>query len=156
MNGPNNPIGWCDYNRGWIEAMIDGEGSLSLFRESRPKTELGFSFKPTLSIGSNDKILLDHVFEIIGEGSIRPNNAKSRKNTLWQYSLQSNGLRRLLPKISLIIKEKQRWLLIEALDILKERNGGQGRWYRNPNGGKRLIEIWEEMKRLNQHEWTKQ
>ena len=125
MNNPSNRIGWCDYNQGWIEAMIDGEGNLSLFREQRPKTELGFSFKPTLSIGSNDKILLDRVFEIIDEGSIRSHKAAPKKHTHWQYSLHSNGLRRLLPKISLIIKEKQRRLLIEALDILKERNGGK-------------------------------
>lgn len=156
MNGPDNPIGWCDYNQGWIEAMIDGEGSLSLFRERRPKTELGYSYKPTLSIGSNDKILVDRVYEIVGEGSYRPNNAKLRKHTLWQYSLQSNGLRRLLPKIRLLTKEKQRVLLLDALAILKERNGGQGRWHRDINGGKRLIAIWEEIRRLNQHEWTKQ
>jgi len=155
MNYVKNTIGWADYNRRWIEAMIDGEGSLHLSRELTPKTELRFTFRPTLSIGSNDKILVDHVLEIIGEGSIVANNAKARKHTLWQYRLCSNGLRRFLPRISLIVKERQRRLLLQALDILAKRNGGQGRWYRDPNGGTRLIQIWEQMKTLNQHQWIK-
>lgn len=138
-----------DYERGWIEALIDGEGSLSLFSDKRPHQELGCSFKPTLSIGSNDRPLVERARTIIGAGSIRANNAAARMNVLWQYTLQSHGLRWLLPQLSLVLKERQRLLLLEALDLLAARNGGRGRWSRDPLSGPRLLAIKADMTRLN-------
>lgn len=146
MNGPE-PL--TDYERGWLEALIDGEGSLSLFSDRRPHQKLGCSFKPTLAIGSNDRPLVERARTIINAGSIRPNRAAARMNVLWQYTLQSNGLRWLLPQLSLLLKERQRVLLLEALDLLAARNGGQGLWHRDPNSGARLLEIKSEMTRLN-------
>ena len=145
-------IEWCDYYRGWLEGIIDGEGSLSLFREKRTHFKDGYTYKPQLSIGSNDRVLVERVKEIIGAGAIVANRAKIRKHILWQYSLNANGLRKLLPRIKLLIKDRQRLLLLEALEILETRRGGNGRWHRPDGSMNRLVEIWKQMRRLNKHE----
>ena len=112
-------IEWTDYTKGWIEALIDGEGSLSLIKERRPKFKAGYTYKPRLNISNKNYELLEKAQKIIGAGAI----ITSKKTSFHQLDVSSNGLRYLLPKIELIVKEKQRRQLLIALRILARRKG---------------------------------
>jgi hypothetical protein len=106
-----------DHDRGWIEALIDGEGSLSLLKEKRAHFKAGYSYKPRLNISNNNLQMLEKARVLIGAGCIM------KKKRLKQLDVSANGLRFLLPKIHLIIKEKQRKLLLCALRILALHRG---------------------------------
>jgi hypothetical protein len=59
----------------------------------------------------------------------------------------------LLPQISLIVKEKQRLLLLEALDILKRHTT----WNkpRTKKEMKKLENIYQKIRKLNGSVWNK-
>jgi hypothetical protein len=142
-------IEWTDYTKGWIEALIDGEGSLSLLKERRPHFKAGVTFKPRLNIGNKDARLLIRAKEIIGAGCI----AGPNKNGVYNFDLSANGIRWLLPKIQLISKEEQRQLLIEALQILN-RHAGRSR-PRTDEELQRLEEIYHLIRKKNGRKWNK-
>lgn len=109
-------IEWTDYNKGWIEALIDGEGSLSLLKEVRPTFKAGVTYKPRLTIGNKDIRLLQKARRIIAHGCI----TKSGKG-VYNLDVSANGIRYILPKIQLITKEEQSKLLLNALHILRRQ-----------------------------------
>lgn len=142
-------IEWTDYTKGWIEALIDGEGSLSLVKETRPLFAAGCTYKPRLNIGNKNLGLLKRAQSIISGGCI----VHSRKREIYLLDISANGLRRLLPQITLIVKERQRLLLLEALEILSKRKGGRGQ--PSPLRTERLKEIYQEIRKLNGRVWNK-
>lgn len=103
-----------EYYKGWIEALIDGEGSISLLREKRKQFRAGVTYKPRLNISNKNLKLLEQAKDIIGHGAIHPNG----KSGVYNLDISAEGMRYILPKITLIVKEEQRLLLIEALKIL--------------------------------------
>lgn len=107
-------IEWCDYYKGWVEALIDGEGSLTIVKEKRPHFSAGVTFKPQMQIGNKSLPLLEQAKSVIGGGCIY----KKRTDSFYYYVANSGILRGFLPKINLIVKEYQRRLLIDALVIL--------------------------------------
>jgi len=112
-------IEWCDYYKGWLEAFIDSEGSLSIIKEKRPHFVAGVTFKPILSISNRCVPMLEQAKILIGGGAITKHDRKG----CYQFSTTANILRGLLPKITLIAKEKQRLILIECLSILDRHAG---------------------------------
>ena len=104
-----------DYDRGWIEALIDGEGYLSIFRRPRPLFKAKYSYSPRMGITNNDIKLLRKARKIIGGGRI---GHHSKRPTLC-LEVGPNLLRIFLPKIRLITKELNRKFLIRTLVITK-------------------------------------
>ena len=137
-----------DFEKGWISALIDGEGSLSLIKEKREHFTAGCTYKPRLNIGNNSLELLEKAREIIGAGAIINKNRK-----LKQLDVSANGLRYLLPKITLIVKDKQRKLLLNALHYLAQHKGkGNPRTEEEIN---HLEEIYVKIRNLNGSVWNK-
>jgi len=136
-------IEWCDYDRGWIEAMIDAEGWLSLIKEKRPHFKAGCTYKPTLGISNNNLNILDKAKFLLGA----PRAYSRNGNGVSMVAINSGRLRIVLPLLKLIAKEKQRILLLEALDILSIHRGrGDAR---NDKEIGRLEGIYREMRNLN-------
>lgn len=104
--------------KGFLEGLIDGEGSISLLKENRPKFSAGCTYKPRLNISNKNRPLLELAQKIIGGGAIV--NARSG---VYNFDVSANLMRKILPNLVLIAKEKQRLLIIEALDILTFRCG---------------------------------
>jgi len=142
-------IEWADYTRGWIEALIDGEGSLSLLKESRPHFFAGCTYKPRLNIGNKSLPLLQRAQGIIGGGCI----VHSKKRQIYLLDVSAGRLRWLLPRITLIVKEVQRLLLLDALQLLAARRGGRAQ--PPPAGTERLEEIYHAIRQTNGRAWNK-
>jgi hypothetical protein len=136
------------YDKGWIEALIDGEGSLSLIKEKRAHFKAGCTYKPRLNISNNSLELLKKARAVIGAGCIM------RKKKLKQLDVSSNGLRFLLPKIQLIVKEKQRRLLLDALHILALHKGRSREIFDEEIN--QLEQIYVKIRELNGGVWNKQ
>jgi hypothetical protein len=146
------PSSISGYEKGFLEGVIDGEGSLCLRKDNSPKSRnrKGYVWAPCGMVFNTDIDFLKKVQKIVGSGSIvvaarKGLNGKNHKQS-YRYNFPRQALRTLLPQLELIVKEKQRILLIEALAII-----GRGRVLKNisDKNDLRLTDIWKEMKQLN-------
>lgn len=131
------------YDLGWLAGTIDGEGSLSVTKRHRPGRAP--TYEPVLQICSTDLETVERVQALVGSGSIcvNPGNGLNVK-TLYCYSVTSNGLRHILPKLKLVTKERQRVLVLKALGLLKN-----GRW-RSKDRFTELESIWNALRRIHE------
>lgn len=123
---------------GLLEGLIDGEGSLYLTKNEN-------RWVPYLTISNTNLTLLEKVKEIIGFGWIRKLRNVQGRRTIWSYNATSGVLRALLPKVRLIVKEKQRQLILEACDFLRDQMGA-GHYSKH---NERLENIQQQLKELN-------
>ena len=140
------PLEISERDLGWLEGFIDGEGTLGLYKARNPKIKRGFGWAPLLKVGNTHLGSLQRVSNLLGGGNIRKTNDDTR-NPNWKpshsYDASSGILRRILPRLRLTIKEKQRILLLEALELLSAQSR------RNVPYDVRLEEIYTTMKVLN-------
>lgn len=119
------------YNKGWLSGLIDGEGSIVLTKNNGAKrNKIGYTIAPYINIANTNVKLLNTVKKIIGEGSVRY-CGYGKNLEIYKYTLGSNGCRKLLPQLKLIVKDKQRVLLLKALQVLKSRNRYSGNKHLN-------------------------
>jgi len=113
-----------DYERGYLEAAIDGEGCLSLAKIPSKTYVNGFRYTPFIFIAGIDRPFIENCKRIIskvGACSITHyKNKTSVGNSVYRLAVPPGTLRLLLPQISFIIKEQQRLVLLEALKLIEE------------------------------------
>lgn len=115
------PIQWTEYDRGWLEAAIDGEGSLTFKTQLNGKRTLQ-TFRPSITIGNTDRGFIEHAARLLGNPPIYIAERQSlNRRTLYHITVYSNALRWILPRLRLIIKDEQRRMLLEALTLLEKR-----------------------------------
>lgn len=136
-----------DYERGWLEALIDGEGSLGMHKLRTSKAKRGFCWVCNLEIVSTCLELLEIAQKFVGAGRI--DVKKEPRNSRWKPSYHlvicPNDMRALLPRLQLVAKEGQRQLLIEALDLVADH-----RFFASKSkNDARLEEIYQELHLLN-------
>ena len=138
-----------DYEKGWIEAAIDGEGSLYFGKTKSKRYKRGFTWNFCVEIANTRLSFLEKAIEVVGEGKIYEMGTSFRRcgfqaRKVYRFSLEKrNSIEALLFQIRLSIKEKQRLLMLEALSLTKEHKCGF-----LPNYS-RLEEIESEMRKLN-------
>ncbi len=137
-----------DYWLGWLAGIIDGEGTLECNKAKSKKQRRGFYWRFRCRI-SNTKMEMFRILDKILGDNFYISKAKKRKGCIIVYTARLNHqlLRQLLPKLSLVIKEKQRILLIEGLKLMEEHWGTKTMSY-TPND-ERLEEIYYSLKILN-------
>jgi hypothetical protein len=127
---------------GWLAGIMDGEGSIGLYRRKIP----GYRdiFLVGLVVANTKKIIVDKVFELVGVGDMRKrrsHNPKHKDAYVWQVFSAStakvlNGLCQ-----HLVGKKEQCELASEAVQL-----STRGRY--NPNH-RRLSQIHRRMRTLN-------
>jgi len=112
-----------DYNKGYLESAIDFEGSLTIVKVKNNAYSHGYEIVPQGYITNTNKELLENVKSILGDGSIILHQ-KYRNDKNWKpaykYRFTRKTMRWLLPKLKLIEKERQRLLVIRALELIKQ------------------------------------
>ncbi len=128
---------------GWLEGLIDGEGGFCIWTSRNAKT-----FNIEVAIYNTCFPLLKRVKRIVGDGSIRKHAKQDKKHkTCYTYKFTYSTLKKLLPKLKLIVKERQRKIVIKALKWSKERHTW-GRWYPNTNR-KYLTKAMKQIRKYN-------
>jgi hypothetical protein len=140
----------------WLACAIDTECSLGLYKRGqgpRVSVRRGFSWSPVLRCASTTPVLLEQIKLICKGGAInnQPFQTVARK-TQKQYRLSSNGLRYILPNVIpfLLVKRRNAELLLEALNIMGKIGFRAKRNQYTKIDEKRLEEIYQELRRLNQ------
>ena len=115
-----------DYERGFLEAAIDGEGNISIGR-ARYRSRKEYSFRVTVSFTNTNSEIVEKFKRIVekagGRCSIRK-QTKQRKNwrQVYKATLYPNTLRRILPALDLVAKREQKKVALKALALLKENS----------------------------------
>ncbi len=130
-----------NFERGWLSAFVDSEGCLYLSKKGR---SYGDSFQAACDLANTNKDMIMKAKCLVGGYlSIRRNSGNHKD--LYFLRITGNGLRKMLAQISLVCKENQRLLLIEAQGLMAQRN--RLRW--GTLHSLRLHEIEKEFRFLN-------
>ena len=109
----------------YLAGIIDGEGSLSLFRRTRSNGTPKFDAR--LQVISTDRRLLDWIVSTTSLGRIWFRASTSQQRARWKpmhaWALHANGLRLLLPHVvpHLVIKSEQAHLLLRYTQLVRDR-----------------------------------
>jgi hypothetical protein len=118
-----------DYAKGFLEAAIDGEGCIMLVRSRRKDTSpflWHWHYQPETRVNNNSKEWLELVAELAGDTTTEIGNVKRILKGMYYgngfyYPMPRSIMKTVLPQLGLVIKERQRVLILEALDILGNR-----------------------------------
>jgi hypothetical protein len=130
-----------EYEKGWLAGIIDSDGHLYF---GRPKSKKYKNWRISVEVSNINLPFLEKIREIIGYGSINIYSSREKKgySPAYNYKLTTrDGIEKLLCQLTLIVKETQRKLLLEAIGLLEERKN---------ETNKRLFEINRMFRQLNQ------
>lgn len=113
----------ADYWAGYIAGLIDGEGSLWIWKHKTPRAKRGYCWDIGLVISNTNLALLEKVQSVFC-GRIRQvkcNKPEQRfgRRPMYQLFFNRSEIRMILSEVDLILKSEQQGLVLEALDILK-------------------------------------
>lgn len=142
----------------YLAGFVDGEGCISLGIKRQPRTlkngekVVYYSWTAHMTVSNTHKDILDKLCDEweVGRVNISRTTHFLRERGLnvkeaWVWVIEPNDMRILLPKLApfLVVKQKQAYLLIEALKLMEVRKG------KTEDKKIRLREIYEENKKLN-------
>lgn len=129
-----------DYELGYIAGMIDGEGSLVM---TQPKNTRCYTVYGEVT-NTNSSVI--DFLECLCGGNISADRRKKHPDKPWKPSYRvifpKYILQKLLPIITLVIKRKQKELLLEAISMMNYHEYSDSE-------RSRLEEIYQEMRKLN-------
>jgi hypothetical protein len=129
------------YDKGWLSALIDGEGCLYFGKTNK-------QFQAHCEIANASRKFLLRAQRLTG-GSLVKTIMGNGHSDRYCLVIQGNNLRKLLKYIRLVIKERQRVLMLEALRIMSRRT--RLGYIRYPATIRpRLFVIEREFRKLNQ------
>jgi len=137
------PILLSDYERGWLEALIDSEGCIGLCKIKMRRLDRGSTWDTYAVIFNSNKNLLEKAMAILKTNCRIDVVQQGNSKPVYRLHLNRNCITALFPQIQLIAKETQRQLLLEAIDLISEHQPHYTVNYI------RLTQIYEEMKKLN-------
>ena len=113
------------FEKGWIAALVDGEGTITLHRKKLKNGDIGYH--PRLMIGNTNKDLMEKTKQIVGSGHISCIKTSSKLKPLWTYELSSIPLGKLLPQITdfLIVKKRRAEVVFDVIKINHTFVGGK-------------------------------
>ena len=111
-----------DYARGFLEAAIDGEGCITLIKCKRVDRATGRVWLPVVCVSNKSKKWLELVAELASSG--RVDKVSRNGPNKFSYIIPRHVARKILPQLGLVIKERQRILILEALVILASHYKG--------------------------------
>jgi len=114
-----------EFEKGWIAALVDGEGTITLHRKKLKNGDIGYH--PRLMIGNTNKYLIEKTKQIVGSGHISCIKTGNKLKPLWTYELSSIPLGKLLPQITdfLIVKKRQAEIVFDVIKINHTFVGGK-------------------------------
>ena len=128
-----------DYEKGFIEASIDTDGSILLYNAKVKITKKGWSPRIILVFYNNSIQFLDKIQKILGTSkNYIKKKSNISKNINYELRYHHADCRCILPQLRLVIKEKRRILALEILEFIKH---GTNQYTITPEYKKRILEF---------------
>lgn len=106
----------------YIAGFIDGEGTISIWREKRPANRSGYRFKAAVHVFNTDKSVLEWIKSTVGSGWIVVKNVpKPKHKQVWALVFSASTVKELLPQLQpyLKVKHLQASLVIQFLSLMR-------------------------------------
>jgi len=137
-------------DKGYLEGILDGEGSLYITKNS--KNRVTPVYQVHVIVTNTDVTLLERIKEIVGGGNILPKRSQYMyyKDRVYEtkdsqmYYMTREDMVRVLPDITLKVKERNRILLLDAIKLLEE-----SKWKRHEEVLSELEVMYLESRFLN-------
>lgn len=135
---------FTEFEKGQLSMAIDTDGSLGFYKYKSKNNKSGFTWRPCFQFTNTKRKIVEYIKSLIGSGTISIVHREAPAKDAFHYCI--NHSRHLLPflkELKLIIKERQRLLLIEACELFQKHRAGH-----TPHN-EHLLHICEKMKVLN-------
>ncbi len=129
------------YEKGWLEAAVDGEGSISISFQKQ-KTSPRPNIRVIMSISNTNRDFLVKAQHLFGAGSICHKTPDGNRKGAFVLSVHARMIREILPQLDLIIKKRQKELALETLSLLE----GYGKGSRKGFHGGKMRSLWKDEK----------
>lgn len=133
-----------DYEKGYLEAVIDAEGCIGLYRHIRHTGYgKGYTWEAVVSVANTRTEILKIVKSICRDkGCISASSEpQCLRGKSYNYRIPVEIVRIILPQLGFAMKERQKELLLEALGYLQEH-----KWSTASPHEERLLKIEKELK----------
>lgn len=111
----------------YLAGLIDGEGSIGLYKKKDKSTSSGFAWLPVLKITNTDKRLVEWARDFLklyckANLNLEHTKRSHGRSFSWRVLTSSNGLRIMLPKLLPYLKSKKEEAeaMLRALKLLRE------------------------------------
>lgn len=139
-----------EHDKGYLEGVLDSEGSLYMTKNS--KNRAAPCYQVHVIVVNTDYAFLELIKAIIGGGNILPKRSQVMyyKNIVYatadtfSYYMNRIDMMRVLPNITLVVKEANRILLLDAIELLEK-----SKWQRNTAVLAELEVLYQESRFLN-------
>jgi hypothetical protein len=134
------------FELGYISGLIDGEGYIGICKNYCKRSKK-FGYVCVLSVANINLNALLYLKKVIGFGVVGRDKKYKDRSVVYRYRINANNLRKLLPKLRLLIKDRDRLQVIEALDLLKKINKNVNNLTKNLYIYSKLEEIYSSIRR---------
>lgn len=113
----------------WLAALIDGEGTISIYRERRPANVAGIRFSACVQINNTSLELMTRISSLL-PGWLRTEKAKPGHKVVYRFQLGRRYIKQVMQLLfpHLIIKKSQCAI---AWNFCNERESGSFRGHEN-------------------------
>ena len=116
-----------DFDSGWISGIIDGEGSLSIFK-SLQKTSINQRYRTSIYVSNNNLNLLKKIQKLCnGNGAITATKLQPRRKQSYVYKIPTLAQQQILPYLNLIVKKRHKEIFFEMWTLLINKGGANSR-----------------------------
>ena len=132
----------------YLAGIIDGEGCLTMYKEDTGSYGRGFQYHPLLRVSNTYRGLLEKLKKDFKMGFITwTTNRNGNRKDVGNWSLNSNGLRELIPLIKpyIFVKKKQLLCLEKALSLISSKQTA----IQHKESYNKLDKIYLELRKLN-------
>ena len=107
---------WTDVQAAWLAAIVDGEGTIGVWRERRPGNTSGFRYRAVIQVFNTHLALVETVSSLVAGWHCvkRKEPPQSHHKTCYRVEVNRRAVRAVLERIApfLIVKKNQADLVI--------------------------------------------
>jgi endogenous inhibitor of DNA gyrase (YacG/DUF329 family) len=144
-SGNKTPVHLTETQAIWLAAMVDGEGTVSIYRERRPKNSSGFRYKAVVGVTNTNRAIIDRATELMqGYASVKDKRPDHHKTCYIAYAHGRNveAIARAI-RPHLVAKNRQVDLVLEFCEVMKSAP------WRTSRVHEILERLWAEIRILN-------
>lgn len=114
---------WTDIQSAWLAGLIDGEGSIGIWRYQRRGNRSGWAFRPVVEIFNTNRLLIDRILEIVGPAwsAVKDLPRKSHHKQCWKVAIRARAISDTLTRVHpfLVAKAEQAQLVVAFCEVRK-------------------------------------
>lgn len=107
---------WTEIQSAWLAGIVDGEGTIGIWRYRRSGNRSGWAFRPVVEIFNTNRLLIDRILEIVGPAwsAIKEQPKVPRHKVCWKVAIRTRAIPATLLRIHpyLVAKAEQAQLVV--------------------------------------------